>query len=231
LQQTPALPAQAIGTPVTLPGNAEETLTVQTITIAGPGQDPTFPAGQARIVVGVAARADLDWPAYAPTLLLPSGQAYLPAETVTQAQGAELRYLVPLPVTDTPLAWDLTVPGSGQIVRWRATLAPPLSRTEVLRDAIHVQEISAQQQNSAVALSITIVNRGSTPLLLTRDDITLHLGERPISTPEIGALATPLAAGERRALSLTVSVPGGSRAALLLTIGTQTYQITLAERG
>jgi hypothetical protein len=229
LQQTPSLPAQAIGTPITLPGNAEETITVQAITITGPGQDPTLPAGQARIVVRVAARADLDWPAYAPTLLLLSGQAELPAETITQAQGTELRYLVPLPLTDTPIAWDLTVPGSGQVVRWRATLAPPLARSAVLHDALVVQEMSAQQQNGAVALSITLANRGQTPLLLTRDDITLKLGERPVSTPEIGALATPLAVGERRTLSLSVSVPAGSRIALLVTIGTQIYQIALAE--
>ena len=81
------------------------------------------------------------------------------------------------------------------------------------------------------ALSITIANVGQAPLLLTGADLTLVQGERPLPTPEIDALASPLAAGERRTLTLTVSLPAGPRAALRVTLGSQTYQITLDERG
>ena len=224
LQQTPPLPANDIGKPVTLPGKDEEAVTVRAIEIAGPGQDPTLPQGQARIVVVVDARPDLDWPAYAPTLLLPSGQAYLPAETVAQANGAELRYLVPLPATDTPIAWDMTAPGSGQTMRWRATLAPPASRVEVLRGVLEVLSVSAQEQNGAFNLSIIVTNHSKAPLRLVRDDITLMQRDRRITTPDIGALTTPLEPGERRTFAF--SVPGGRQQPLVLTIGTQTYRIT-----
>jgi hypothetical protein len=223
LQQTPPLPAYALGTPVTLPGSGEESITVRTIAITGPGQDPTLPEGQARITVAVDARADLDWPSFAPTLLLPSGQAYLPAETLTQQNGAELRYLVPLPVSELPIAWDLSVPGTGQIVRWRATLAPPLNRVEALRGALAVLDVSAREENGAVSISFSVVNHSPSPLHLRREDIVLMAGERRIPTPDIGALTTPLATGERRAV--VFSVPAGQQP-LTLTIGTQSYRIT-----
>lgn len=223
LQQMPPLPAHALGKPVTL-GSDEESVTVRAIEITGPGQDPTLPQGQARIVVSVDARADLDWPAYAPTLLLPSGQAYLPAETIAHPNGAELRYLVPLPSSEMPIAWDMTVPGTGQIVRWRATLAPPASRVEVLRAALNVLDVSTQAQAGDLTISITVINHSKAPLLLTRDDLTLQQGDHRINTPDIAALTTPLASGERR--TLTFSVPGARQQPLILTIGTQSYRIT-----
>jgi len=223
LQQTPPLPANDIGKPVTLPGKDEEAITVRATEIAGPGQDPTLPQGQARIVVVVDARPDLDWPAYAPTLLLPSGQAYLPAETIAHPNGAELRYLVPLPAADTPITWDMTVPGSGQTMRWRATLAPPVNRVDVLRGALEVLSVSAQERNGAFDISITVTNKSKAPLRLTREDMALTQGDRRINTPDIGALTTPLEPGEQR--TLTFSVPGGQQP-LLLAIGTQLYSIT-----
>jgi hypothetical protein len=223
LQQTAPPTSYAIGKPVTLPGKNEEAITVRTIEIAGPGQDPMLPQGQARIVVVVDARLDLDWPAYAPTLLLPSGQAYLPAETVAHPNGAELRYLVPLPATDTPIAWDITVPGIGQTARWRATLAPPVNRVDILRGALEVLSVSAQEQNGAFDISITVTNKSKAPLRLTREDITLTQSDRRINTPDIGALTTPLAPGEQRTFAF--SVPGGQQP-LLLSIGTQSYRIT-----
>ena len=221
LQQTPPRAANDIGKPITLPGKDEEAITLHAIQIAGPGQDSALPQGQARIAVVVDARPDLDWPAYAPTLLLPSGQAYLPAETVAHPNGAELRYLVPLPAVDTPIAWDITA--SGQTMRWRATLAPPVNRVDVLRGALEVVSVSVQEQDDTFDISITVTNKSKAPLRLTREDITLIQGDRRINTPSIGALTTPLETGERRTLAF--SVPGGQQP-LLLSIGTQSYRIT-----
>jgi hypothetical protein len=223
LQQTPPLPAQEPGKPITLPGKTEETVTVRAVQIAGPGQDPTLPEGQARLTVAVEAPPDLDWPAYAPTLLLPSGQSYLPAETVAQPGRAELHYLVPLPTTTLSLAWDLSVPGTGQVIRWRATLAPPASRVEALRGALAVLAVQAHNENGALTISMSVVNHGPSPLLLRSEDVVLTQGDRRLPSPEIGALAAPLAQGERR--TLMFSVPALQQQGLTLTIGTQTYRI------
>jgi hypothetical protein len=222
LQQLPSLPAYGVGKLVTLPGNAEEAVTMRQVQIAGPSQDPMLPEGQARITVVVEAPADLDWPAYAPTLLLPSGQAYLPSETMPGPSGAELRYLVPLPTTDLSIAWDLTIPTTGQSVRWRTTLALPVSRVEALRGALAVLAVQARTENGALTISVSLVNHGPSPLQLASEDIVLMAGERRLPTPEIGALITALAPGERRTLAFTMpAVQQG----LTLTIGTQTYRI------
>jgi hypothetical protein len=223
LQQMPPLPAHGIGEPITLPGKAEETITVQAMQIAGPGQDPALPEGQARITVAVEARRELDWPSYAPTLLLPSGQAYLPAETVAVSQGAELRYLVPLPTSELPIAWELTIPGSGQVARWRAILTPPINRVEVLRGALAVLDVSARKENGAVTISFSLVNHGPSPLQVTREDIVLTEGERRLPTPAIGTLTALLEKGERR--TIVFSLPLGQQP-LTLTIGTQAFRIT-----
>jgi hypothetical protein len=222
LQQTPALPAQEVGKPITLPGKTEETVTVRAVQIAGPGQDPTLPEGQARLTVAVEAPPDLDWPAYAPTLLLPSGQAYLPAETVAQPGGAELRYLVPLPTTTLSLAWDLTIPGTGEIARWRATLAPPPNRVEALRGALAVLSVQTHNDNGTLTISVSLINHSPSPLLLTSEDIVLIQGDHRIPSPEIGALVAPLQPGERRTLTFSLPI---EQQGLTLTVGTQTYRI------
>jgi len=224
LQETRPLPANAIGTPVAL-GAREQTLTVQAVRVIGPGQDPSLPAGQGRIIVQVQAPEVVDWPAYKPTLTLADGQQYLPSETAPTEGGAELRYLVPLPEGEIALAWDVTVPGAVQSVRWRATLAPPRSRAEVLRDALLIQGVRASEDRPGeLTIAVEVRNTSKEPLTLTRDELTLAQGSQPISLPDIPALASPLKPGEQRTFTFTAAV-GGLQQAATLTIGGVPFQI------
>lgn len=98
----------ALGQPGSL--DSDRQIAVERVTLVGPGEDPSVPPDQARVAVAVAAPAGLDWPALAPTLLLATGQALLPGETVTTSGGVELRYLVPLPAEPLEAAWGVTTP-------------------------------------------------------------------------------------------------------------------------
>lgn len=224
LQQTIPLAANALNTPVALDASGQ-TLTVQGIRAIGPGQDPSLPAGQGRVVVRVQSPDGLDWPAYKPTLALADGQQYLPSETTPTDGGAELRYLVPLPAGEIALAWDVTPPGAVQSLRWRATLAPPPSRADVLRDALLVQDVRLREDQPGELMVIAdMLNRGADPLLLTRDELTLAQAGQPIPLPDIPALATPLKPGERRAIAFTATV-GALQPPATLTIGGVPFQI------
>jgi hypothetical protein len=225
LQETVPLPANAIGAPVSL-GMSAQTLTVQAVRVVGPGQDGVLPVGQGRIVVQVQAREGLDWPAYKPTLTLADGQQYLPSETTPTPGDTELRYLVPLPVGEITLAWDVTAPGAVQSLRWRATLAPPPSRAAVLRDALQVTHIKVREERPGeLTIALAIANVSAEPLALTRDELTLAQAAQPIPFPDLPALAAPLQPGEQRTLSFTAPV-GGLQQAATLTIGGVPFQIT-----
>jgi hypothetical protein len=203
-----------------------QTHTVQAVHVIGPGQDPILPAGQGRIVVQVGAPIGLDWPAYKPTLTLADGQSYLPSETTTTEGGAVLRYLVPLPMGEIALAWDVTAPGAVQSVRWRATLAPSPTRAEVLRDALQVKQIQVRENRPGErTITIELANVGTEPLTLTRDELTLTQGAQPIAVPDIPALTDPLTAGEQHTVSFSTSV-GGLQQAATLTFGGVPFENT-----
>jgi len=225
LQETTPLVANAPGMPVALGANGQ-TLTIQAIRVVGPGQDPTLPAGQGRIIVQVQEDAVTDWPAYKPTLTLADGQPYLPSETTPTQGGTELRYLVPLPAGEIALAWDVTVPGAVQSLRWRATLAPPRSRAAVLRDALLVQDVRVTEDRPGdLTIAVEVTNQSAEPLTLTRDELALSQGAQPITLPDIPALADPLKPGEQRTITFTVTV-GGLQQAATLTVGGVPFQIT-----
>jgi len=224
LQETTPLPANAIGRSVPL-GASEQTLTVQAVRVVGPGQDPILPSGQGRIIVQVLSPEGVDWPAYKPTLTLADGQQYLPSETTSAAGSAELRYLVQLPASEIALAWDVTAPGAVQSVRWRATLAPPPSRAEVLRDALLVQGVRVSEDHPGeLTIAVAITNQSKELLTLSRDELTLTQGAQPITLPDIPALANPLKPGEQRVITFTVAV-GALQQAATLTVGGVPFQI------
>src|SRR5262249_30290550 len=140
-------------------------------------------------------------------------------------RGAELRYLVPLPAGEIALAWDITPPGAVQSLRWRATLAAPPSRAEVLRDALLVKQIQLHENHPCeLTLAVAISNQGTEPLTLSRDELTLAEGSQPISLPDIPALATSLKPGEQRTISFTAAV-GSLQQAATLTVGGVPFQI------
>jgi hypothetical protein len=224
LQETTAPAVNELSMPVTLGANAQA-LTVQAIDVIGPGQDPMLPGGQGRIVVQAQAPEGLDWPAYKPTLTLADGQQYLPSETTATSGGTELRYLVPLPAGEIALAWDITPPSAVQSLRWRATLAPPPRRAEVLRDALVVKDVQVREAHPGeLTISLAIANVGKELLTLSRDELTLAQASQPIPLPDIPMLATPLKAGEQRVITFTASV-GALQQAAILTVGGVPFQI------
>jgi hypothetical protein len=224
LQETAPLATNEIGMPVRL-GASEQTLTVQAVRVIGPGQDPSLPAGQGRVVVHLEAPAGLDWPAYKPTLTLADGQAYLPSETTSTAEGTKLRYLIPLPAGEIALAWDVIAPGAVQSLRWRVTLAQPPSRAEVLRDALAVKQVRVREAHpDELTIDLMISNVGEEMLTLSRDELTLVQASQPIPLPDIPTLATPLKPGEQREITFTTPV-GDLQQAATLTVGGVSFQI------
>ena len=224
LKTTSSLKAIGVGESAALPGNAH--VTVQAIDMIGPGQDPTLPPNTARVLVRVPA-PNLDWPAFAPTLLLASGEAVQSPEQTTTADGVELRYLVPLPAADLSVAWSITLPGTNQVLRWRTTLAPPPGRDTVVRAALSVREVKAlapEHPGAGFVLRVTLANTSDQPLQLTRDDVTLTQGTSELTIPDLPGLRSPLAPDETRTLDLplpdeTLSSP------LVLTVGASRFQI------
>lgn len=224
LQTTASLAARKIGESVPLTDKAR--ITVQAIAIVGPGQDPTLPANMARVLVQVQA-PQLDWPAYAPTLLLANAQTVQSPEQIAMTDGVELRYLIPLPASDLDVAWSITPPGTDQVLRWRTTLAPPPSRAAVIDAALAVREVKVlpPEPGAGVVLRITVANQGHQPLQLARNDLVLTQGTNQLAIPDLASLQTALAPGEVRTLDLplpdqTFSPP------LILTIGAERFQIT-----
>lgn len=201
----------------------EERVTVAGITLTGAGEDPALPADQSRVMVEIQTPDTHDWPALAPTLVLPSGARLLPSETIATEQGVELRYLVPQPAQPLEVVWSLTPAPQQPALRWRATLEPPPARDAVLRDALDVRSVTAVRGASpgTYDVQIRVANRSGTPLTLTPNDISLSAQDRPLAAPDLAALRGALAPGEERTLVLVAPAQGR----LILRVGTVRYTI------
>lgn len=231
LQDVRAQTDAALGAVQALPDGTEATLT--SIQILGPGDDPGLPSGQASVTLQVRATIT-DWPAVAPTLLLASGEAMLPAEPPTHAGGqATLRYLIPLPTADTPIAWSLTPPGTSRPVRWRAVLAAPPNRAAVLREALAVTELAPELRDSTLALTLTIRNQRRLSLVLTGGDFQLTRGTSAepltLTLPDPSVLVAPLASGATRTLTLTAQLRSPLADPLTLSVGANRFRLSLAD--
>lgn len=226
-QQLAAPDDAAVGVAQTLAD--ETTATLAAITLIGPGDDPSLPIGQARVVVQVQA-AITDWAAYAPTLLLADGQARLPAEAPrTIGNRTELHYLVPLPTTTLAVAWSLTPPETAQPRRWRATLPVPPDRASVMRAALAVSTVAPAFHDGTLTLTITLRNRRKQPILLRPDDIVLTRSSGTdalaLTAPTPVAFAEPLAGGVTRTLVLMVALNDEPADPLILVVGAQRFRI------
>jgi hypothetical protein len=222
LQSTTLPVSLKLGEGAALPN--EERVIVEAIRIVGPGEDSTLPTGSARIVVQVNGPA-LDWPAYAPTLLLATGERAASPEHVARTNGVELRYLVALPASDLAVAWSITPPGSLTPLRWRATLAPPPDRLAVLRDALLVRDVAVTAApDGSTSLQLTLVNTSTYPLPLRSEDLTLTQGASTLTLPDLAVLRQPLAPGTEQRIELpldadTLSTP------LVFTVGPYRFAI------
>jgi hypothetical protein len=227
-------PEQRVGDTVTLtlPDGSTAQVTVQALDLVGPGHDRTLPADGARVRVTVQADAPVDWPTLKPTLLLHTGAALLPAATEPQAAGGvQFRFLITAPTA--PLDAALLLTSGDHVVRWRARLAPPPSRVAVLRQGLRVSDIQAQpgpltSGTVPLTISLTIQNGLDLPLTLAPAEVTLTQADTPLPLPDLPDLREPLAAGADRTLTLPVTAASTADDPLVLTIGAQRYQITVA---
>lgn len=204
--------------------NDDHLIRLQTITLVGSSQDATVPPDQARVVLTVNAPATLDWPAYAPTLLLATGQELLPSVVEPASDVASLTYLIPLPKSPIEAAWSVTTPEKRH-VRWRFDLIPPLSRDVVLQAALVVDAVTATNDGvDGLQIHVTLHNRGEQPLMLTRADLGLTQGETPLGFIDVADLDPPLVSSEMRTISLSV-VSGRTAQPLVLRVGHERFRI------
>jgi hypothetical protein len=216
-----------IGEAVAVPnGN----VTLSSIMLTGPGEDPTLPSDQARVTVHVETALKLDWPLLMPILLLPSSVAALPSDIAATDSGANLRYLIPQPSEPLDVAWSVTPRADAPVLRWRTMLEVPPSRATVLRDALEIRRVDAAPGDTpgTVVVTITVANRRSAPLVLTGTDVTIASTTGPLATPDQAALRQPLAPKEQR--TLTLHAPLGERETLTLTVGVARFAIEATER-
>lgn len=227
LQQLITASDATVGEEQTLAEGAAVTLI--DLTVVGPGDDPTLPPAQARVMARV--RGEIrDWAAAAPTLLLPDGQALLPAAApITDTGQTTLSYLIPLPVAELPVAWSLAPPGGGPPVRWRATLPVPPTREAVLRSALLVSGVRPELRDQLLVLTIQLRNDHDRPVQLMPDDLRLTRAMSnealALAFPAPEALTAALAPGAARTLIVTAPLRGSLTGPLILSVGAARFRI------
>jgi hypothetical protein len=195
-------------------------LRVEQITVIGVGDDPTLATGRMAVLVTVHALAATDWLAQTPALLLPTGERVLASATDTTEATTTLRYLVPEQAEPMPVAWQISQP-DGQIVRYRATLAPPPSRDAVLRAALRIGAMEVAPAQQTMQVTMTVTNAGERPLQLTAADLRWETSGQ-ISAVAAPTLPAPLDPGEAGAVVLDLPLEEG-----VLHLGPFRYQVTV----
>ncbi len=202
------------------------TYTLRTLSVAGPGQDTTLPKGRAQVVASIDTPSAVDWSQMNVILRWPDGQELLPSSTEPHMSGVTFRYLVPL--FDAPLEVAQVRalnPASGEAVYWQSPLNPPLTRAQVITQALADVQANAERTTSgALRVTLLLTATNGEPLLLTEDDIIVTQNNRRQPLPRLEALRTPLAAGERRKIELVLQV--AARQTITLSIGAFAFQLT-----
>jgi hypothetical protein len=139
-----------------------------------------------------------------------------------------IRYLVPLPVSELPVVWSLTSPRSGRVVRWRTTLTTPLERNALLQQRLTVVAVSSLLHDNSLSLKIMLHNSHDQMLQLTSRDLQVS-GEVsnkliPLTAPEPGELVVP---GGTHTIILRTELQAALAEPLLLTIGTARFRLTV----
>ncbi len=230
LQGTADLVAHAVGDQAML--DASTAITLESIQVIGPGEDASVPDNQQVVVVRVSGADAIDWPRATATLLVADGQRIETPALQRDADTTILRYSsVTLMTTPTEVAWQITHPETGRVVRWRTTLAPPPDRAAVLAQNLVVEQITADPvvAGASLALHLTLSNRGAQPLILTPEDIVMMQGGSRLPTPPSADLREPILTDGR--ISVTVDVAVDLTQPLTIILGAHRYQITLAAEG
>ncbi|MFV9507367.1 MAG: hypothetical protein AB4911_22680 [Oscillochloridaceae bacterium umkhey_bin13] len=176
----------------------------------------------------VRTRGRVDFPAIAPTLLLPSGEVVQAGIAAQSDAETVLRYSVPLPRAPLEVVWALSLP-DGSLARWRIALDPPPTREALIWQALVVESITTSRDAlGGSVLQLSLRNAGPTPLQLLASDVQLTQGSTRLPLGELAALREPLAAGAERVINLQLPPQPGT-APLVLTLGSTRVQLTLAE--
>ena len=199
------LPDQPLAEGVTLNPDGP-VLRVESFEVLGAGHDPQLPAGTARVVVRVAAPAELDWAALRPSLLLQNGSPLLPSNGISERPGSglvEVAYLVPTWQVPMAVAWSVTDPRTAAQVRWRVTLDPPRSRAAVLREWLDVT-VSGRRgvERGSATLLLRLRNTSTTPLVLTNADLVVTQGDRAIPVSAVATAGLAISPQETHTLEV-----------------------------
>jgi len=197
-----------VGAAAVLDANGSR-LRMTAIDVTGTDEDAQLPPDRLRLTVHVSAPSNVAWADQVPHLLLQTGQDVIPAAPVVldgAATTVAIPYLVPTFATPLDAVWSVTDPATGQSLRWRATLRPPRSHADLLRDGLAVTVTGTLDPTAGgVRLSIALRNIGAQRLTLTAEDLTLRQGDRTLISDLLSALGLALAPGDRRTLSGVVT--------------------------
>jgi hypothetical protein len=229
LERVQPLGSAAPGATQTVAGAA---ITLTEISIVGPGDDPTLTLDTALVTVSV--RGDVaDWEALRPTLILPNGENRPGSRASADAAPdgmAALRHLIPLPTQPLTLAWELTDPATGAVVRWRTTAPAPLSRAAYLQRFLEVASPSVRQlPGGGVQLQFAVTNTGATPLTLRTSDIEAAQAGVPLTIPPLSGAAEALPVGVLTPITLDLLVEPG--VPFTVTLAGAAYTISLPSEG
>jgi hypothetical protein len=216
LLATEPIADHALGDAVSL--DAETMLLVTEMMAAGPAEDSTLPADQMRVSVTVSATTAVDWAALAPTLLSARGDLVETSTTEASADGAQLRYVVPLTAEPLACVWRVTR-ADGSVVRWRVTLSPPSDRPALLRSSLTLLDASAfttPDELATVQLALVVRNDGRVPLVLQAADLVVTRDGQPVALGTVDGITEPLDPGGTRTLTTTISAPTGSQLTISL---------------
>lgn len=219
-----AIPVAAVGVRQAATLAPNQTITLTSLVVVGPGENPRLPQGKAQLIATVSASADVDWSKLNALIRWPDGQDIGPSESISQQGSVVFRYLVPLFASPIErVQWRVIDPRTGVDVRWESQLAAPLSRVEVIAQALQDIRVDAERLPSGgLQVHLSLRNGGATPLVLIEDDIIVAQDNRRQPLPALATLREPLASGETRVIDLTLALP---HQPLTLSVGAVAYTI------
>ena len=193
---------------------------VDSLTLHGSDDAPDLPLGWLLAEVVVSGANEIDWPQFAPTLLLRDGSAVGPSGPVApiNAEQTLLRYLVPNPVAGQAVRWELTDPTTGEVRRWQ--IDPPPSAHERLAGLQLDPLTRVERDGEAFLLHLVLHNPHPTPIAFVAADLEVRQSGESVAVEWLTP-PTPIApqSSQEYTLRLSGEVP------LLLTLGPLAFEI------
>lgn len=197
-------------------------VTLTSVAVAGPAEDPAIPPEAARVTLRLAADAPVEWGGYVPMLRLGDGAQQMAPEVRAGPDGqTELRFLVTTLVDALPAELRVIDLASHQVVRWRIDLAPPLGRDALLSKHLRVDAV---REAASGRVQVMVTNRGDVALALRAADLRLEWAGASLPLTDVVGLEAEVAAGESRAL--VVALPADFQGEATLSIGGWSCQVT-----